>query len=138
MSIFGITTTAGGMAIGFPDACKTPTPAGPVPIPYPNTAMMNQAATGSCTNKVKIVNKPALTSKSKVPISTGNEAGSAGGVASSKIKGEAQFTKTSTKVKLEGSPAAYHTCTMGQNGKPFNVPSGVHTVPSQTKVKTDS
>ena len=25
-----------GVTIAFPDVCKTPTPAGPIPIPYPN------------------------------------------------------------------------------------------------------
>ena len=136
--MFGITTTAGGMSSGFPDVCKTPSPAGPIPIPYPNMAMMNQASAGTCTKKVKVVNKPALTSKSKVPMTSGDEAGSAGGVVSSKIKGEAMFIKTSMKVKFEGNPAAFQTCMMGQNGKPFNVPAGIHGAPSQTKVTTTS
>ncbi len=135
MGIFAITTTAGGVANGFPDVCKTPTPAGPVPIPYPNIAMMNQASTGTCTKKVKVVGKPALTAKSKIPMTSGDEAGSAGGVVSSKIKGEAKFTKTSMKVKMEGSPVAFQTCTIGQNGMPFNVPAGIHSGPSQAKVK---
>ena len=42
--MFPATTNAGGMCMGFPDVCKTPIPpAGPVPIPYPNMAMVNQA-----------------------------------------------------------------------------------------------
>ena len=28
-----------GIAMGFPDVCKTPSPVGPIPIPYPNIAM---------------------------------------------------------------------------------------------------
>ena len=28
--------TSGGLSTVFPDVCKTPSPAGPVPIPYPN------------------------------------------------------------------------------------------------------
>ena len=28
----------GGMNLGFPDVCLTPSPVGPVPIPYPNMA----------------------------------------------------------------------------------------------------
>jgi hypothetical protein len=28
-----------GMDFAFPDVCLTPSPAGPVPIPYPNIAM---------------------------------------------------------------------------------------------------
>ena len=27
---------SGGMSTVFPDVCKTPTPGGPIPIPYPN------------------------------------------------------------------------------------------------------
>ena len=30
---------SGGMSMVFPDVCKTPSPGGPVPIPYPNIAM---------------------------------------------------------------------------------------------------
>ena len=29
----------GGQDMGFPDVCLTPSPVGPVPIPYPNIAM---------------------------------------------------------------------------------------------------
>ena len=29
-----------GVTIAFPDVCKTPSPGGPVPIPYPNTSMV--------------------------------------------------------------------------------------------------
>ena len=32
-------TQAGGMCFAFPDVCLTPTPAGPVPIPYPNMGL---------------------------------------------------------------------------------------------------
>jgi len=32
-------TKGGGMCLAFPDVCKTPSPGGPVPIPYPNTGM---------------------------------------------------------------------------------------------------
>ena len=41
-------TMAGGMNLGFPDVCLTPTPIGPIPIPYPNTstgATFNPATT---------------------------------------------------------------------------------------------
>ena len=37
-------TKGGGQCFGFPDVCKTPSPAGPVPIPYPNFGLLNQAA----------------------------------------------------------------------------------------------
>ena len=33
-----ISTHKGQAIIAFPDVCKTPSPAGPTPIPYPNTS----------------------------------------------------------------------------------------------------
>ncbi len=76
-----------------PDACKTPQPtSGPVPIPYPNTAMAKDTTSGSKT--VKVEGKDALTKKSSFTKSTGDEAGSSGwksianavkGVAGSKV-----------------------------------------------------
>ena len=33
---------SGGTTIAFPDVCKTPSPAGPVPIPYPNIAKSSE------------------------------------------------------------------------------------------------
>ncbi len=38
-----------GVATAFPDVCKTPSPAGPVPIPYPNVAMSADTAQGART-----------------------------------------------------------------------------------------
>ena len=34
--MFPVVTTGGGVCIAFPDVCKTPSPGGPVPVPYPN------------------------------------------------------------------------------------------------------
>jgi hypothetical protein len=77
----------------FPDVCKTPTPAGPVPIPYPN------------------IGKAADTSGAKYAVSTGDEAGSAGGVVSSKIKGPCEFMLYSFDVKFEGQ----NVCRLGDS-----------------------
>ena len=33
-----VSKDSGGTTIAFPDVCKTPSPAGPIPIPYPNIA----------------------------------------------------------------------------------------------------
>ena len=38
-----------GIVSGFPDVCKTPSPAGPVPIPYPNLAKSQDTTQGSQT-----------------------------------------------------------------------------------------
>ena len=93
--------SSNGVTICFPDVCKTPTPAGPVPIPYPNIAMSSDTAKG--TKKVKCDGNPACVKDSNFKMSTGDEAGSAGGgVASSKIKGKAEFVLFSFDVKMEG------------------------------------
>ena len=105
-----------GIATAFPDVCKTPTPAGPIPIPYPNIAMANQASSGTCTKKVKIQNKAAILKGTEIPSSSGDEAGSIGGVVSSKIKGSCKYKCGSGKVKCEGKAVAYVGCMTGQNG----------------------
>jgi len=92
--------SSNGVTIAFPDVCKTPTPAGPVPIPYPNIAMSTDTAKG--TKKVKCDGNPTCVKDSNFKMSTGDEAGSAGGVASSKMKGKAEFVLFSFDVKFEG------------------------------------
>lgn len=90
-----------GISIAFPDVCKTPTPGGPVPVPYPNVAQSADTAQG--TKKVKADGQPFCVKDSNFKMSTGDEAGSAGGgVASSKIKGKAEFVMFSFDVKAEG------------------------------------
>ena len=57
-----------GIAFAFPDVCKTPTPGGPVPIPYPNVANSIMAAIKVSKrvtdNKQKVVVKGAAYSLS--------------------------------------------------------------------------
>ena len=120
--IFPAATTAGGQCMAFPDVCKTPAPPSPspVPIPYPNIAMLNQATKTS--TKVKFDGKPAVTKKSEVPQSQGDEAGTLFGVKSNKNMGTCIFQRYSSKVKAEGQNCVYLTCTTGQNsmGQNFN------------------
>jgi len=40
-----------GVTIAFPDVCKTPSPGGPVPIPYPNIAKSVDTSKGSKSTK---------------------------------------------------------------------------------------
>lgn len=88
-----------------PDVCKTPTPGGPVPIPYPNIAFSRDLADGS--QSVKVEGNPAALANSYLSISTGDEAGTAGGgVASNKIKGKMTWILFSTDVKFEGQGVA--------------------------------
>jgi uncharacterized Zn-binding protein involved in type VI secretion len=128
-------TNGGGQCFAFPDVCKTPTPAGPVPIPYPNIAMLTQASGGTVSSKVKIMGKKAATEATEITMSSGDEAGSVGGVVSNKIKGPAKFKQGSSKVKIEGKGAAYMGAMVGQNdASNSNMPAGHQVAPSQTKV----
>lgn len=90
-----------GTTIAFPDVCKTPSPGGPIPIPYPNIAKSSDTAKGA--KKVSCDGNPVCVKDSNFMMSTGDEAGSAGGgVASNKIKGKAEFVNFSFDVKIEG------------------------------------
>ncbi len=134
--MFGITTKMGGMSQTVPDVCKTPAPPAPapVPIPYPNLASFTQANPGTCSLKVKIMNQPVFTKASDVLMTSGDEAGVAGGVVSGMIKGPAKAKTFSIKVKVEGNNVVYQTCVIGHNGTSANAPAGLHSVPSQVKV----
>jgi uncharacterized Zn-binding protein involved in type VI secretion len=93
--------SSNGLVTGFPDVCKTPSPAGPIPIPYPNIAQSSDTAQGSQT--VKVDGNPIMLQGSNFATSTGDEAGSAGGgVVSNTTKGKAEFVLYSFDVKVEG------------------------------------
>lgn len=99
---------SGGMSVVFPDVCKTPTPGGPVPIPYPNIGKSSDATKGP--KSVKTDGKMPMVKGAKYSISAGDEAGSAGGgIISSKQKGECEFMMYSFDVKFEGK----NVCRMG-------------------------
>lgn len=90
-----------GVVMGFPDVCKTPSPAGPIPIPYPNIAKSSDTTQGSQT--LTVDGNPIMLKESVFATSTGDEAGSAGGgVVSNTIKGKAEFALYSFDVKVEG------------------------------------
>jgi hypothetical protein len=92
---------SGGTTIVFPDVCKTPSPGGPIPIPYPNTARSADTADGS--SSVKMDGNPIMLQGSNFSTSMGDEAGTAGGgVVSNTTKGKAEFVNYSFDVKVEG------------------------------------
>ena len=123
----------GAMAMAtVPDVCKTPAPpAGPIPIPYPNMADTKMADTGGLVPKVLLDMKPAMNMSSKVLMTSGDEAGAAGGVVSGKMKGEMAFINGSMKVMVGGKPAVRVTCQTLHNA---NNTMGTVTAPSQVKV----
>lgn len=94
---------SGGMSTVLPDVCKTPSPAGPVPIPYPNIGKASDTSGGPTT--VKVEGNMPMVKGAKYQMSAGDEAGSAGGVMSSKFKGACEFMLYSFDVKLEGKNA---------------------------------
>lgn len=93
--------SSNGIATAFPDVCKTPSPAGPIPIPYPNIAMSSDTDQGS--KSVTMDGNPIMLKGSVFKTSTGDEAGSAGGgVVSNTTKGKAEFVNYSFDVMVEG------------------------------------
>lgn len=129
------TKMAGDAVANGPDTCKTPSPGGPVPVPYPNLTQLMQANPGTCSKKVKVMNQPVVIKNTVINMSTGDEGGTAGGgVVSNMIKGPVTFVKGSMKVTVEGQPAIHQTCPTKHNGMSANVPAGMVVSPSQTKV----
>ncbi|HJZ85615.1 MAG TPA: DUF4150 domain-containing protein [Polyangia bacterium] len=132
-AIFPASTDGGGQSFAFPDVCKTPAPPGPpLPLPYPNIAMLTDSSETS--SKVKICNKKAVHKSSEVTRTSADEPGVAGGVVSSKDMGETKWKQGSSKVKIEGKDAVHLVCAAGHNGTNSNAPGGVQVAPSQTKV----
>jgi hypothetical protein len=89
----------------LPDVCKTPSPAGPVPIPYPIiVSMASDLDKGSKTVKIDGDNMVAIKG-SEFSRCAGDEAGTAGGVKSSTNMKEATWILYSFDVKIEGENA---------------------------------
>ena len=131
-AIFPASTKGGGTCFAMPDVCLTPAPpAPPVPIPYPNTGMVNQAKK---TSSVKFDGKEVVTKKSEMSRSMGDEAGVNKGVMSGMNMGKVAFKKGSSKIKIEGQPCVHLTVMTGHNGSSANMPAGAQIAPSQTKV----
>jgi hypothetical protein len=88
-----------------PDVCKTPSPAGPVPVPYPVIiSMSSDLANGSQTVKADGGNMIGVKG-CEFSRCSGDEAGTAGGVISSTNMKEAKFLLYSFDVKIDGQNA---------------------------------
>lgn len=134
--MFPAATKAGGMVVtpGPLDACKTPSPGGPVPLPYPNLGTVSNASSGTCSQKVKFVGAKVCTVKSEIPRSSGDEAGTVGGIMSNRNMAEVKYKMGSSKVFIEGEKCAHLGSMTGHNGSNANVPAGAHVAPSQVKL----
>jgi hypothetical protein len=95
-----VTKVSNGTTTKFPDVCKTPVGNAIVPIPYPNVSKSGDLAKGS--KSVKINGATTCLSSSEIATSTGDEAGSAKGIASGTTKGKAFPMNYSFDVKIEG------------------------------------
>jgi hypothetical protein len=122
----------GRSTAAFPDVCLSPPapPAGPLPIPYPNTAAASDTTEGSKT--VKISHKEVmLKDKSFFKKSTGNEAATRSqgmAVVTHTIQGKVFFTSWSMDVKCEGENVVRHMdlTTHNHNPTPGNTPPWMH------------
>src|SRR5215471_5557141 len=88
---------SGGMSTVFPDVCKTPSPGGPIPIPYPNIGKSSDTSSGPTS--VKNDGVMPMTKDATYMMSTGDEAGSLMGVKSNKVKGVSEYMMYSFDVK---------------------------------------
>ncbi len=131
-----VSTKAGGQCFAFPDVCNVPSPAGPVPTPFPNTAECRNASDTVAT--VLIGNKETLVETSRIPTSSGDEPGAAGGVVSGVFRGPASFKTASSKVYAKGKKVILHGAQTAHNGDNANMPSGQQVSPSQGKVTAGS
>jgi hypothetical protein len=122
-------TQLAGIDMGFPDVCLTPTPAGPVPVPYPNIAAGPMGV--PAVYNVLFMCAPAHNMSTVVPLTNGDNAGLALGVASGTVMGPSRHLTAAFSVLIGGMPATRLTSVSLQNST--NCP-GARIVPSQTKV----
>jgi uncharacterized Zn-binding protein involved in type VI secretion len=99
--------TVGISMATIPDVCKTPTPGGPVPIPYPNIAEQSSLDKGTTTVFAK--GKMIAIKGSQYSRSNGDEPGTAGGVKSNVNMKATDWITYSFDVKMDGKNACRHT-----------------------------
>lgn len=98
----------------IPDVCKTPSPGGPVPIPYPNISQSISLAKGTTTVKADGGMMIAIKG-SEFSLSNGDNPGVAGGVKSSTFMKESTWILYSFDVKMDGKNACRLTDKKFQN-----------------------
>ena len=132
--MFPASTKGGGMASipGPLDACKTTTPGGPIPMPYPNLSDVSNAT--DCAEKTKFSGGKVCTTKSSMTRSNGDEVGTIGGIVSNRNMADVKFKMGSSKVIVEGEKCIHVGSMTGHNGSNANMPAGAQVAPSQTKV----
>ena len=120
-------TFGAGASTGQPDTCKTPSPAGEVPVPYVNVASNSMAVPSYYT--IMIQGQPELNLGGTYSATNGDEAGVGGGVASGTFSGPGKPMQGSMIYYVGGMPSWRVTATTVHNTG--NSP-GTSNVPSQT------
>lgn len=117
-----------GIDMGLPDVCLTPSPA-PVPVPYPNIAAGPMGV--PAVYNVLFMAAPAHNLATTIPLTNGDNAGVAMGVASGTVMGPSRHLTGAFSVLIRGMPASRLTSMSLQNST--NCP-GMRVSPSQLKV----
>ena len=122
---------AGATCMAMPDVCLTPTPVGPIPIPYPNIADTLTTLLPTAAETVLVGGFPSVVETSEILMSQGDDPGVAGGVVSHLVMGPVVFELGSLTVLKMGRGAARLGSMTGHNGMPAsNMPMGVQNIPS--------
>jgi|SRR5712692_5172367 len=98
---------SGGMSIVFPDVCITPAAPSPIPIPYPNIGQSADTSQGPTT--VTTDGEMPMVKGAQYSKSSGDEAGTNGGVMSGVNMSVCEFMMYSFDVKFEGN----NVCRLG-------------------------
>lgn len=101
-----------------PDVCKTPSPGGPLPVPYPNMSSDSNLTKGA--SSVLIQGNPAANTESQLSRSNGDEAGTAGGLVSQKNMGAFGWAVGSLDVQAEGKGVVRMLDSCLTNGNAYN------------------
>ena len=125
-------TQAGGMDTGFPDVCLTPAPPAPAPIPVPYPNIANGPMGVPAVYNVLFSCAPAHNMGTSIPLTSGDNAGLAMGVASGTVMAKASPLTGAFTVLVGGKPVT--RLTMSSVGNSTNCPTNVRLVPSQLKV----
>ncbi len=98
-----------------PDVCKTPSPGGPIPVPYPNVAKQSSLQGGTTT--VRAHGQMIAVKGSQYASSNGDEAGTAGGLKYGVNMKATDWITYSLDVKMDGQNACRHTDKKFHNNK---------------------
>ena len=120
-------TQMGGMNLGFPDCCKTPPAA--IPVPFPNISLGPMGV--PAVYNVLFMATPAHNLLTMIPMSFGDTPGLMMGLVSQTVMSQTRAITGAFRVLVGGMPCQRLTSINIQNT--INCP-GMRIVPSQVKV----